>query len=195
VNSQLEHVVKPRIDDLESQSDDARADRAELRAAVEDLQNKVARLQAELESLTGLEEGQATSPDKRANDLQRIMIQRAEERGDDGEFARVQLWYREVQDLFLDLGHGEISKPDCYKAMRAVAERSGFESSTTINANGNEVETVRLDADELFRETGSSDSNSAGDASRNPTTANPPAAATDGGEPRPDTTGDRVADN
>jgi type VI protein secretion system component VasK len=147
-----QEIVQPRLDDLQAASDDAREGRAELRAMVEDMQKTIATLQQTLENMAGLEDPSQTSPDKRVQDLAQAMTRRAQA----SDTAGARMWMGEVQDLFAELGHGKISKPDCYKAMDQLVERDGFEYDTKHNQNGNEVKAVRLKSAALPADEGSS---------------------------------------
>lgn len=159
-----EQVTKPRLAELEQHSDDARQERAELFALVEDLQERVAELDQRLTDMAGLAEDQQSNPDKRVSDLRQSMIRRAKARSDTDGFEKVALYYQEVQDIFAELGHGEISRPDCYKAMDDLAESDGFEIGKKSSADGNRVKAIRLDLAELR----------ASAACRNPTTQQSP---------------------
>lgn len=158
LESRIEQSIEQRLSQLETASDDAHAERAELFDAVADLQQTVATMQERLDSLAGLAEDQETTPEKRIADLREAMIRRAEAREQNSAdgYPRIKMWWKEVQALFADYGHGEISKPDCYKAMREAAKGAGFGESTKTNENGNDVKAIRLDLDELRAETGSS---------------------------------------
>lgn len=154
-----DHVIQPQIDGLEDLSDDARADRAELRSDIDALQAQVDRLQATLDALSGLADGQESNPHKRAQDLAQALIRRAEARS---ENDKASMWWKEVRDMLADQGHGEVSKPDCYKAMDWVADGDSpaFSEGTKTSDSGNQVKAVRVELDALR----------ADDGSRNPTT-------------------------
>jgi len=177
VNSRIDQTVMPRLDALESQSDDARDERAELFQLVESLQETVAELDQRLQDMAGLAEGQASNPDKRLSDLRQAMVRRAKARDDNDadEYAKVALWWKEVQNLFADLGHGEISKPDCYKAISDLEDYPGFSTGKKTNDNGNRVKAIRLDLAELRAHA----------AGRNPTTPEAGRTADEPTEPDP----------
>lgn len=166
------HTVAPRFEQMETRSDDARDERAELRATIQDLQDQVANLQYELEALKGLGETESSTPESRVRDLRSTMIERAQtlDRGDG-----VQLWWAEVQEVLADLGHGRICKPDCYKAMDEAVEADGFDKTTKVNSNGNEVTAIRLKTAEL----------PAVEVSSNPTTSQGVIGGPNGGETTP----------
>jgi flagellar biosynthesis chaperone FliJ len=165
-----DHVIQPQIDDLEDASDDARADRAELRSEIQGLQAQVDRLQATLDALQGLSESQQTSPAARNQDLAQALIRRAEARPDD-QPAKAAMWWKEIRDMMADQGHGEVSKPDCYKALEDVAQQPGFSEGTKRSDAGNQVKAVRVELDALRAESGS----------RNPTTRGTPSGAQSAG--------------
>lgn len=166
-------VLKGRIETveetLEEMGDDAREKRAELRATVDGLQDEVAKLQFELEQLRGLGENEGSSPAARVRDLRSTMIRRARSlESRDG----IQLWWKEVQSLLADLGHGEVKKPECYKAMKDAAEADAFEMAKKVNENGNQVKAIRLKSAAL----------PAAGASSDPTTGQGVSAGQNGGE-------------
>lgn len=153
-----EHTITPRFEALEEQSDDARADRAELRAMVEDVQNQIANLRFEVEQIKGLGDNQESNPAARVRDLRSTMIQRAKSLK---SRPGIKLWWEEVQEVFVDLNHGEIRAPECYAAMEDAAEADGFEMTTKVNGNGNEVKAIRLKTTALPGQEAVSDSKNA----------------------------------
>jgi hypothetical protein len=155
-----DHVLEPRLEDLEGGRDDAREERAELQAEIQDLRSQVTHLEAKLESVVGLADDQQTSPDKRVADLRQGLIRRAEARAED-EPDKAAMHYREVRNFFAEHGHGEVSKPDCYKAMEDAADDApGFSLGKKASPKGNQVKAVRVELDALRAEY----------RSRNPTT-------------------------
>jgi polyhydroxyalkanoate synthesis regulator phasin len=152
-----ESSIKPRIERLQERANQAAQERDALAERVDGLEELVAQLRAELGALAGLADDQDTNPDKRAADLAHVLIRRANAR--DGTAA---MWWKEVRDTFEDLGHGQVSKPDCYKAMDDVADRDGFaETKKHSPDSGQRVQAVKVELDAL---------NTAG-TSRNPTTS------------------------
>ncbi len=115
-------VLTPRLEALEAARDDARQTRVELQAAVETLQARVADLERDLEALGGVTDASESTPTKRAVDLRQGLIQEARSRED---ATVVTMHYRDVQSHLARIGHGEVSKPDCYKAMHWAAGEAG----------------------------------------------------------------------
>lgn len=148
------HSANPRFDKLETRSDDARSERAELRATVQDLESEVANLQFTLEALKGLGENEQSTPAARVRDLRATMIERAQTLENR---KGIKLWWEEVQDLFADLGHGQVKAPGCFDAMETAAEADGFELDTKVNEKGNEVKAIRLETAALPTPEGVSD--------------------------------------
>lgn len=142
------HVVKPRLDDLEADRDDAREERAELQQQIHALEEELTHLTAKVESLIGLADDEESNPTKRVADLRQALIRRAEDRSDI-DVDRASMYWEEVQDLFSDLGHGDISRPDCYKAMRDAADAPGFKEGTKNSRHGNDVKAILVDLDAL----------------------------------------------
>jgi len=152
-----ESSIKPRMERLKERADEAAQERDVLAERVDSLEETVAQLRAELGALAGLADDQETNPDKRASDLAHVLIRRANAR--DGTAA---MWWKEVRDTFEDLGHGTVSKPDCYKAMSDVGDRDGFGETTKHSPDsGQRVQAVSVKLDDLNAAAGS----------RNPTTS------------------------
>lgn len=164
-------VLLPRIEDLEEQRDDAREERAELKAQVEMQSKRIQDLERRLQGLVGLAEDETGGPEKRKTDLRMGLIRRAEAKSD-ANAGRAAMHYKEVQHYFAEIGHGDVSKPDCYKAMEDAAAGEGYKLNTK-QKNGREVKAVVVDLEKL--------PSSAADAtSRNPTT---PSSAKSSHEP------------
>lgn len=140
-----ESSIKPRLEDLKGRSDDAQDERAELQAEVEDLRATVAELTATVDALAGLADDQVTTPEKRVADLRQSLIRRARDR--DADEAR--MYWKEVQETFQTLGHGELEPPVCYTAMDDAAEQDGFSLTKTTSREGNRVKAVAVDLAEL----------------------------------------------
>ena len=168
-----------------AERDDARTERVELQAAVDTLERRVSELERKMDSLIGVDDAADSNPRKRANDLRLALLRDAEERSDQ-HAGKSQMWWEEVQRLFAQIGHGNVAKPDCYKAMEWAAgvdgaptsfQRSadGFELTKKTNEKGNEVKAVSVDA-----ETASYADTALEAPSSNPTT-------TEGGRPAMET--------
>lgn len=139
-----ESSIKPRLEKLQEDSDDARSERAELQEEIRDLRATVAELRSTLEAIAGLADDEASNPDKRAADLAHTLIRRARSR--DGTAA---MYYQEVQDSLETLGHGDLKPPQLYDAMEHVAALHGFSETKTTSAEGNRVDAVAVNLDEL----------------------------------------------
>lgn len=154
-----ENVYQPQKQSAAAERDDARQQRVELQAAVDALQSRVTELERKLDSVVGVDDAKDSNPEKRANDLRLALIRDAEERGDSHD-QKSQMWWEDVQQFFARTGHGEVSKPDCYKAMKwASGEEehapasfqpgAGFAMTTKTNPNGHEVMAVKVDVTEI----------------------------------------------
>lgn len=129
----------------------------EVRRRLEDLEDQVAELQSELESVAGVSDGEPSTKEKRAIDLAMALIRRARNRADEDRYA---MWKDDVKDALLDLGHGpDIHKPWIYDAMEAVATAPGFGWTTITNPDGREVKAVKVNLAELPSESRSAVSN------------------------------------
>lgn len=161
-------VIKPRFNQVNDQLDAAADERAEILEVVENLQSQVNRLESKMEALMGVEDPAASNPQKRCQDLRNALMRRAEARSDDGE-GKAAMYYKEVQDLFADTGHGEVKKPECFKAMEDASDAAGFFETSKTSQHGNEVKAVAVNMADLAADAGGS----------NPTTRNGVSAATD----------------
>lgn len=153
VNGHREHTIRPALDELRDLA-------ADLEAASDDidgLREKTASLEAKLESLAGLAEGETGGPAKRAMDL-RLALKRRAESQTGSTAGKVVMHYADVQNLFADLGYGEVKKPECYRAMKDAADGvteddsgvPGIEVEDGIaTKNGQDVRGVRLRLDAL----------------------------------------------
>lgn len=147
-------VLRPRLESLEADRDDARQTRVELQAAVETLQSRVAELERDLEALGGVADSSESTPTKRAVDLRQGLIQEARSRAD---ATVVTMHYKDVQRYLARIGHGEVSKPDCYKAMHwAAGDAGSLEDSPAFviesdgaTLNGRSVKAILVDLDLL----------------------------------------------
>lgn len=172
-----EQVFNRKLDELRAERDDAQDERVGLRTELSAVKEELASVKAELEAAVGVEESDASNPQKRAKDVRQALIREARDRTDATGGVSHSMWWREIQQFFSRTGHGHITKPDCYKAMRWAAgegenvpERftpgDGFEMAQKANADGRDVKAVKVVLDDLPGEiVGETD------ASRNPTTS------------------------
>lgn len=120
-----ENVFKPKMQELETRCDDAREQREEHQEELDQLRSRVTELEAKMDSVVGLAEGERGTPQKRSGDLRLGLIRRAKARSGVGEGKAAMHW-QDVQDFFAETGYGEVKKPECYKAMSDAAEAEGF---------------------------------------------------------------------
>lgn len=171
-----EQVFKRKLDDLRAERDDAQEERAELQAELNVVKEELSSVKAELEAAVGVEDSDASNPQKRAKDVRQALIREARDRTDATGGVSHSMWWREIQQFFSRTGHGHITKPDCYKAMRWAAgegedvpERftpgDGFAITQKANSDGRDVKAVKVVLDELPGEVVGEEG-----ASRNPTT-------------------------
>lgn len=155
-------VLGPRLDELAAARDDAHDHRAELAATLEAVRERVRELEAELASLTGLADDETSTPKKRALDLRQGLIQEARATADATVAA---MHWEDVKRFFARNGHGDISKPDCYKAMRwAAGEDETIQDSPAfwteeekLRKNGRDVRAICVDTDALPNSTAHKD--------------------------------------
>lgn len=171
-----DNVVRPRLDELETARDDAHAERAELATTVDVLQDTIAELRRELDALSGLADGEHSTPAKRAADLRQSLIRQA--RGQPDDVPVKKMHYEDVEDTLLSLGHGPtLHNQQLFDAMDEASATSGFwiEEEAKQTSEGNLARAVCVDLRELPRVTGQ-------DASNEIITSKTGPAVTDGGE-------------
>jgi hypothetical protein len=154
-----EQVYRPRAQTADDERAGLERECQELRATVQTLGSRVDALEATLDSVVGVDDATDSNPTKRANDLRLALVRDAKQRSD-SHSGKAQLWWKEVRRFFAQTGHGDVSKPDCYKAMRWAAgdaddapERMqpgrGFQLTQKQNENGQDVLAVAVDVDEI----------------------------------------------
>ncbi|MWG34842.1 hypothetical protein [Halomarina oriensis] len=127
--------------------DDMQSVKAELR----EVRSENQRLEQKFESIAGLAEDEQSSPAKRAADVRQAMIRRAEAKEDDPDdpSAEVALYYKEVEELLADYGHGSVHRPQAFDAMRDAADADGFTMGSKLSRAGNRADAVILKLAEL----------------------------------------------
>lgn len=143
-----QQVLLPRLDEADEARDDLTQEVSELRGAVQRLTDRVRDLEAGYESVIGLAEDKQSSPDKRCADLRLGLIRSAEAKADSRTAAK---HYKGVQSFFAEHGHGEVKKPEVYKAMEQAAEYEGFElrSDELVLPSGRSGRAIVVDLDSL----------------------------------------------
>lgn len=121
-----DHVI-PRLDDIESRLDDH-----------DQLEAEVADLRAELETLHKVDEGAASTPEKRRKALQKAMLNQFNAREE-----AVALDYNDVITALEQQGHGEVYAAQAYDAMEDAGDYPGF-SAGEIVKNGETVSGIKL---------------------------------------------------
>ena len=145
------HKLFPKLDEhddaIAALLDEVQSLKGELR----EVRKQSQRLEQQLESIAGLAEDEQSSPAKRTADLRQAMIRRAEAKEDDldNPSASVALYYKEVQDLLADLGHGTVYKQQAFDAMEEAVNTDGFSWTHKHSAAGNRVKAVVLNLDAL----------------------------------------------
>jgi hypothetical protein len=153
-------VLLPRLDEADEARDDLTSQVGELQDTVQQLRDRVRDLEAGYESVLGLAEEQQSSPDKRCADLRLGLIRTAEAKADGRTAA---MHYKAVQSFFASHGHGEVKKPEVYKAMNAAAEYQGFtlRDDELVLPSGRSGRAIIVDLDKLPSRVNSENSSSA----------------------------------
>ena len=164
-------VLKPKLNDLHTASDDAQLERAEQQATLEAQAQRIEELEAQLDALVGLPDDKTGGPTKRAIDVRQGLIREARDLAGDKTVATMH--WKEVQRFLSRVGHGSVSKPDCYKAMDWAAGEDGdlpdspafWLENGKRRLSGRDVKAVCVDVSNLPSTQGVA-------PSRNPTTEN-----------------------
>ena len=166
LEAKVDQVVMNRLTQTEERID-------ELEATVDELVAENQQLQGELESLTGLADDQASTPEKRAADLRQKLINVAKAR--DNGFVS---WsYSDVKDQLESDGHGTVYPAQAYQAMKDAADSD--EDANTSHAagfgyvkNNDDDWTIRVSLDALPAYVGVNEINNAEGESPGAQTAN-----------------------
>jgi len=135
--------LRRRIDGNSEDIDDLTTD-------VSEYSERIANLEQEVAATKGIDEKQRALPQRRASDLRRALVRRATSKSENDRTAgRASMYYKEVQDLFADLGYGQVHRAECMKAMRDATHGDGFSMGTKHSRHGNEVKAVLADTEDL----------------------------------------------
>lgn len=130
-----EHVLEPKLEEKNRQI-------ADLEETVADQQRRLAALETELEAILGVEEGEDSTPEDRAQDLRGAMIRSLQNSGSDR--GGITWWWKEVRDHLSTLGHDGFSKPTYYAAMEdAAAGGKGFDETKKVVVEDGRTKTVK----------------------------------------------------
>jgi hypothetical protein len=147
-----EQFIKPQLSQLQDSLDDALDRLDEVEAENEQLQARVEQLDVQVENLIGVDDPDLSTQDKRTRDVRAAMIRRAEAKADkrsDTIEGKVALYYKEIQDLLADHGHGQIHREQAHRIMDDIANVDGFTQGSKSSAHGNDVKAILLNLDEL----------------------------------------------
>lgn len=126
-----DHIVS-RLTDVEDRLD-----------GHDELKQEVADLRAELETLHKVDEGAASTPEKRRKALQKAMLNQFNAREE-----AVALDYNEVITALEQQGHGEVYPAQAYRAMEDAGEYPGFEDGKIVKG-GETVAGIKLVSSEV----------------------------------------------
>jgi hypothetical protein len=142
-----EQFIKPQLSKLQDSLDDALDRLDEVEAANEQLQARVEQLDIQVENLIGVDDEDLSTHDKRTRDVRAAMIRRAEAKADkrsDNIEGKVALYYKEIQDLLADHGHGQIHREQAHRIMDDIVNVDGFTEGTKSSDHGNDVKAILL---------------------------------------------------
>lgn len=141
LESWKEHVYdglhRPEVEELEERVD-------ELENLVNEQAATIQSLTEQLETLSGLSDGQESSPELRNRDTYQSMIDRlvAKDR------EKLALTYREIEDVLADKGHGKVWPAQLYDVIEDLAELQGFSEGTRMY-NSEEQKAIRVNRSKL----------------------------------------------
>lgn len=144
-----EHVLKSDLAEKDERI-------SELEQTVADQQQQIRGLETQLEALIGVDDDEASTPPKRAQDLRGAMIRALQNSGSDRD--GLTWWWKDVRDHLRTLDHPEFSKPVYYTAMEDAVEAEVFDETKKVVVEDDHTKTVkavRLQADDLPGESGS----------------------------------------
>lgn len=122
----------PVVQDLQTRVDD-------LEELVQEQAATIQSLTDQLETLSGLAEGQQSTPDLRNRDVYQSMLDRLVAKDQE----RYALTYREIEDVLVDKGHGKVWPAQLYDVIEDLAELPGF-SEGERRYNGEEQRAIRV---------------------------------------------------
>jgi chromosome segregation ATPase len=143
-----EHVVDPlksKLDEALDRLDDLEAENQEFRERIEQLDHQI-------ENLIGVDDPERSSHEKRVRDVRAAMIRRAEARDSsrsDQIEGTIALYYKEIQNLLADHGHGKIHDTQVRRIMDDIENVDGFSFGQKQSDHGREVKALRLNLAEL----------------------------------------------
>jgi len=122
---------------LEEDVDELRTYVKQLEAERDGLRDRVLALESQMDQLSGLADGEESTPAARARDLALALKNRAQTRSS----GTAHMDYTDVKDTLTDQGHGTVYDQQAYRAMEtAAAEVAGVSEGTF-----DEKQVVRFD--------------------------------------------------
>lgn len=128
LENRLEAEIRKR-EQLEDRLAQLEREIAEDRAQRETLQERVVTVESALDRLSGLADGEGSTPAARARDLALALKNRAQARS--SETAHMD--YNDVKDTLTDQGHGTVYDQQAYRAMETAAENVPGVTEGTFN--------------------------------------------------------------
>lgn len=143
-----DQFIKPQLSQLQDRLDDLEEENEQLQETVERQGQRIEELDHQVENLIGVDDQDLSTHDKRVRDVRAAMIRRAEAKADkrsDTIEGKVALYYKEIQNLLADHGHGQVHREQAHRIMDDIEHVDGFSEGTKRSAHGNDVKAVRLD--------------------------------------------------
>lgn len=121
VSAKLEQVVKGQQDQISTRV-------TELEHRVNDLERDNQNLRGTLDALMGVADDEASTPEKRVQDIKHLLINKAQSRAAKRPEnpGTIQWRYGEVLDRLEELGHGELYPQQAYRVMEDLGAHDGF---------------------------------------------------------------------
>lgn len=144
-------AFRERIDELEQENEELRGRVEDTRQELEETKNDLERfrqwrddVEARVSTVTGVDSEEQSTAELRRKDLRTALINRAKTNN-----GKSSMYYKEIEEVYADNGHGKVSREQIFRDMEAVEKGDGFDIDTKHSRKGNKVKAIRLNGDEL----------------------------------------------
>lgn len=147
-----EQFIKPQLTKLEDRLDEALDRLDDVEAENQRQGQRIEQLDHQVENLIGVDDPDLSTHDKRVRDVRAAMIRRAEAKAETRSEqieGKVALYYKEIQDMLADHGHGQIHDTQIRRIMDDIEHVDGFSFGQKQSAHGRDVKAIRLNLAEL----------------------------------------------
>lgn len=153
IDAYREQIIKPQLQELKERQDDLEAENEKLRETMEQQEARIEQLDHQVETLIGVDDSKHSTKKKRVRDVRAAMIRRAEAKAQkysDVSKGKIALYYKEVQNLLADHGHGDVYDTQVRRIMDEIENVDGFTfGKKTSPESGREVKALKLNLEAL----------------------------------------------